>query len=110
MDEVVSQQSAGACNIPFNRFVVAYSNSTTPVTVGMPIVHTTACNGDQGGLFVTNAKSYMGVDANGNIGWAQGNDKSLQPWTAYTAVWRIARQTTHGSSAGCARNAGALRS
>jgi len=89
---------AGACNVVFNRLVVAYSSPTTPVAASLPIVHTTGCNGDVGGLFVANLKSYMGLDASGNLGWAQSGDKNTNPWNGYSALWRIARQTTLGSS------------
>ena len=91
---------AGACNVPFNRLIVAYSSATTPVTVGLPIVSTASCNGDAGGLYISDlAHSYLGLDAAGDLGWAESGDKSSSGWNGYSALWRISRQSTVGGTA-----------
>jgi hypothetical protein len=91
-----STNPVNACSLIPARVLsvsVYYASSTTPL-----IVSPTPGNGNSAcqpfaavGSFLIDPRSYLGLDANGNLGWANALDTT---YTAYSAELRMARVTT----------------
>ena len=92
---------ASACgtgvNAPMGITSVAvyYTSPTAPSMVGLQLNGTPSNCGPFGAAFIADHRSYLGLDAGGNLGWAVPTTSS---WTGYSAVLRMAEASNAGGS------------
>jgi hypothetical protein len=90
-----TQCSSGNIPLGIKTFGLYYTDASTPTMVGMAYNgYATNCQ-SLGPAFLTSPKSYIGLDATGNVGWAI---PASYDYAAYTAEMRVQRVSALGGT------------